>query len=254
METLFIGKNMLFLTEVESTNTYAMHMLRNVNVMEGTVVYTDNQTKGKGQRGASWNSLVASNITASVILKPGFLPVEKSFFLSKITALAVYDLLTDILESSHYDIKIKWPNDILVNSRKIAGILIENTYNQSTLHYSVIGIGINVNQFEFDELNNFATSLRLLAGKPFNRKELLEKLCVYIEKWYFKLMGNKWDEVNTNYLNRLLGLNKKLRFRDLNHVVFEAIIRDVSEEGLLCLEMEDLTMKQFEIKELKFIL
>jgi BirA family biotin operon repressor/biotin-[acetyl-CoA-carboxylase] ligase len=89
MGTLFIGKNTLFLLEVESTNTYAMNMLRNVNAIEGTVVYTDNQTKGKGQRGASWNSETASNITASVILKPQFLSVENSFYLSKISALAV---------------------------------------------------------------------------------------------------------------------------------------------------------------------
>lgn len=254
METLFVGKNMLFLTEVESTNTYAMHMLRNVNVIEGTVVYTDNQTKGKGQRGAVWNSLIASNITASVILKPVFLDVGKSFFLSKITALAVHDLLTDILGNSHYDIKIKWPNDILVNSMKIAGILIENTYNHNHLHYSVIGIGLNVNQAEFDTINHTATSLKLLTGNMFSRDELLEKLCGFIEKWYLKLKSGKLSELNKHYMDNLLGLNQNLRFRNTDGSDFEAKIIHVGENGKLHLQMPDLTVKEFDIKELKFLI
>ena len=128
MQTLFIGKNLLFLHEVESTNTYAMNLLRNVNVIEGTIVYTDNQTKGRGQRGTVWSSNIGQNIISSIILKPTFLSIENSFYLSKITALAIYDVLTDILTSGQYDIKIKWPNDILVNQQKIAGILIETNY------------------------------------------------------------------------------------------------------------------------------
>lgn len=151
METLFIGKNLLFLHEVESTNTYAMNLLRNVNSIEGTVVYTDNQTKGKGQRGALWASKIAQNITASIILKPYFLSIGNTFYLSKISALAVYDVLADILPSGQYDIKIKWPNDILVNQNKISGILIENNFTSTNIQHSVIGIGLNVNQDNFND-------------------------------------------------------------------------------------------------------
>ena len=154
METLFIGKSLLFLHEVESTNTYAMNLLRNVNPMEGTVVYTDNQTKGKGQRGAVWTSKIGQNLTLSVILKPQFLGQNNTFYLSKISALAVYDVLTDILLTSQYDIKIKWPNDILIKHRKVAGILIENSFATNTLQYSIIGVGLNVNQQDFDNMCN----------------------------------------------------------------------------------------------------
>lgn len=133
METLFIGKNLLFLHEVESTNTYAMNLLRNVNAIEGTVVYTDNQTHGKGQRGANWGSEIAQNITASIIIKPHFLNIDNAFYLSKISALAVYDVLTELLPNSHNGIKIKWPNDILVNQQKISGILIENNFTNATI-------------------------------------------------------------------------------------------------------------------------
>lgn len=252
METLFIGKNLLFLTEVESTNTYAMGMLRNVNVMEGTVVHTDHQSRGKGQRGASWNSAVASNITASIILKPGFLKSGESFFLSKISALALYDVLTDVLNSSHYDIKIKWPNDMLVDSKKIAGILIENTYSQQQLQYSVIGIGLNVNQEAFHNLSDIATSLRLLTGSEHDRKEVLEKLCRYLEKWYLMLKSGNASQIREVYLNRLKGMNTSMSFKTPDNREFRAKIVDVDREGKLCLEMPDSRIRRFDIKELRF--
>ena len=118
MNTLFIGKNVLFLPEVESTNTYAINLLRNVNAIEGTLIYTDHQTQGKGQRGTVWSSEIGKNITLSVILQPKFLSIYQSFYLSKITALACYDVLTEILDVSHYDIKIKWPNGKKILSKK----------------------------------------------------------------------------------------------------------------------------------------
>lgn len=252
METLFIGKNLLFLTEVESTNTYAMGMLRNVNVMEGTVVYTDHQSRGKGQRGASWASAIASNITASIILRPSFLEAGESFFLSKISALALYDVLTDVLNSSQYDIKIKWPNDMLVDSKKIAGILIENTYNHQQLQYSVIGIGLNVNQTTFGELSGIATSLKLLTGQQHDREEVMEKLCRYLEKWYLMLKSGNASQIREIYLGRLKGMNTVMSFKTSDNELFRAKIVDVNREGKLCLEMADASVRRFDIKELRF--
>lgn len=253
METLFIGKNLLFLTEVESTNTYAMGLLRNVNSPEGTLVYTDHQTRGKGQRGAVWNSAIASNITASIILRPTFLNDGESFFLSKISALALYDVLTDVLNSSHYDIKIKWPNDMLVDSRKIAGILIENNYHQGRMQHSVIGIGLNVNQADFFELSETATSLRLLSGQAYSRQEVLEKLCRYVEKWYLLLKAGNKRQITDAYLSKLKGLNEVMTFSTPAHgETFEATMVDVSREGLLCLRMTDGHIRSFDIKELRF--
>lgn len=252
METLFIGKNVLFLTEVESTNTYAMGMLRNVNVVEGTVIHTDHQSKGKGQRGATWNSAIASNITASIILKPAFLKSGESFFLSKISALALYDLLTDVLNNSQYDIKIKWPNDMLVDSKKIAGILIENNYNQNLLLHSVIGIGLNVNQAEFHDLSGIATSLKLLTGQQHDRAEVLEKLCRYLEKWYLMLKSGNAAKIREIYLSRLKGMNAVMPFKTPDNETFRAKIVDVDREGKLCLEMPDSSVRRFDIKELRF--
>ncbi len=252
METLFIGKNSLFLHEVESTNTYAMNLLRNVNPIEGTIVYTDNQTHGKGQRGALWTSKIGQNITVSVILKPHFLDLNKSFYLSKISALAVYDVLTDILANSQYDIKIKWPNDILVNQKKIAGILIENNFSQTIIQNSVVGIGLNINQDEFGDFERAATSLKLLLNNSFDRKMVMELFCQKLEKWYLKLKQQKFDIINESYLNSLYGLNQILDFEDVHKIVFKGKIVGVSKDGKLQIENSDLIVKDFDIKELKF--
>lgn len=250
METLFIGKNLLFLLDVESTNTYAMDLLRNVNAIEGTVVYTDNQTNGKGQRGSIWNSQIASNVTASVILKPSFLTINQSFYLSKISALAVYDVLTEILPDSQYGIKIKWPNDILVDKRKIAGILIENNFQTRYIQHSVLGIGLNVNQTEFDGLA-FATSLKTLAGKEFDRSDVLGSLCRHLEKWYLKLKESKFELIDEIYLHRLFGLAEVLPFKDPQDNHFEGKIVGVTIDGKLQLELLNGEEKKYEVKEIK---
>jgi BirA family biotin operon repressor/biotin-[acetyl-CoA-carboxylase] ligase len=253
METLFIGKSLHFLHEVESTNTYAMNLLRNVNPIEGTVIHTDHQTKGKGQRGAVWASKMGQNVTMSVILKPTFLIQNRSFYLSKIAALALYDVLTDIDAKGQYDIKIKWPNDILINQKKIAGILIENNLSDKSFQYSVIGIGFNVNQTEFDGLLN-ATSLSFAFGKNFERLSVMMHIWAKLEKWYLKLKEGRMDLIDETYLKCLLGLNQLLDFEDSNGYRFAAIPKSVTTQGKLILLMPDNEERDFDIKELKFLL
>jgi BirA family biotin operon repressor/biotin-[acetyl-CoA-carboxylase] ligase len=254
MQTLFIGKNLLFLHEVESTNTYAMNLLRNVNVIEGTIVYTDNQTKGRGQRGTVWSSNIGQNIISSIILKPKFLSIENSFYLSKITALAIYDVLTDILTSGQYDIKIKWPNDILVNQQKIAGILIETNIANTAIKEVVIGIGFNVNQMRFDEFERFATSLRLLTANDFDRELILNLLCEKIEKWYLKLKQQKLAFIDTSYLAVLFGMNKQMPFTDSVGNRFEGKIVGVSNNGKLKIQLSNSVEKECDVKEVKFLI
>ncbi len=254
METLFIGKNSLFLHEVESTNTYAMNMLRNVNAVEGTVIYTDNQTNGKGQRGATWTSKIAQNITVSILLKPAFLDINHSFYLSKISALAVYDLLTDILSPSQYDIKIKWPNDILVNRKKIAGILIENNLTAQFIQNAVIGIGFNVNQDDFFEFERTATSLKLLLNKELDRSALMQILFSKLEKWYLILRQQKFDLINDSYLSNLFGLGDIFEFQEQAKAIFKAKTIGVTNQGKLLLELENEQLAEFDVKEIRYLM
>ncbi len=253
MQTLFIGQHLIFLHEVDSTNTYATNLLRNVNIAEGSIISTDNQTQGKGQRGAVWNSEIGSNITVSCILKPHFLSIKNTFYLSKISALAIYDVLTELLPNSQFDIKIKWPNDILVNQKKVAGILIENNFNRDVLQYSVIGIGINVNQMEFKGLQYSATSLKLLTSHIFNKNDVLEKLCQHLEKWYLKLKALKFSEIDEHYINRLFGMNQRCLFSDINNNEFNATIIGIDPTGKLILQHSNGKLYYYEVKEVKLV-
>lgn len=252
MQTLFIGQSLFFLHDVESTNTYASDLLKNVNPPEGAIVYTDNQTKGKGQRGSVWSSEIAKNVTVSIILKPTFLALNHHFYLSKITALALYDVLAQLLASSQYDIKIKWPNDILVDKKKIAGVLIENNVQQHGLQHSIIGIGLNVNQTLFHDLTSLATSLKLITEHEFDRKAVLETICQHLEKWYLKLKANHFEAIDEAYKQRLFKLNESMDFlTPMNDAVFRATITNVTKEGKLELKLENGTLQYFELKEVK---
>jgi len=252
METLFIGTNVIFLPEVDSTNSYAINLLKNVNLPEGTIVHTNNQTSGRGQRGNVWNTLPGSNLTVSLILKPSFLSIKNQFVLYQIAALACYDVMAEMLDSSQFDIKIKWPNDIMIDNKKIAGILIENVVMNNTISYSVVGIGINIKQGEFDLKIN-ATSLELLNHKNYEVQSILKKLCYYFEKYYLLLKNNKLETINQKYLEHFYGKGEWLKF-EINQQLCEMQVKGISNSGLLLLSDKNGKEKEFDIKEAKWIL
>jgi len=251
METLFIGKNIIFLPEMDSTNSYATHLLKNVNLAEGTVIHTTHQTHGKGQRGSTWEAEPERNLTASVVLKPSFLDIKNQFFLYQVVALACYDAMAEILNTGQIDIKIKWPNDILVNGKKIAGILLENTIQNNQITSCIAGIGINVNQEFFSEAIT-ATSLKIITGREFNIGSVLGILCVHLEKRYLALMHSKRTDLKTDYLKQLYGLNQWLRF-DVKGEVKTLEVKGLSDTGLLFLEDESGKEMEVDVKDVKWI-
>ncbi|MBL7933636.1 MAG: biotin--[acetyl-CoA-carboxylase] ligase [Bacteroidia bacterium] len=251
METLFIGKNLIFLPEINSTNSYATNLLKNVKLAEGTVVHTAHQTQGKGQRGSLWIAEHNANVTASVILNPSFLKVENQFFLYIISALACYDTITELLNNSQIDIKIKWPNDILLNQRKVSGILIENNIQNTQIVWSVIGVGINVNQ-EFFESAFKATSLVLTDGKKRFAEDVMKLFCIYLEKFYLMLKGNKTEELKNLYMERLFGLNKWMYF-EINGNSETLLVKGISESGFILLENKEGKTMETDVKQVKWI-
>ena len=251
METLFIGKNTIFLPETESTNSYAIHLLKNVNLVEGTVVHTAHQSHGKGQRGNRWIAEPLSNLCASIVLKPVFLELKNQFFLYQITALACHDTLSEILGPGQYDIKIKWPNDILVNRRKVAGILIENNLQGITINWSVIGIGMNLNQDEFPGLPH-VTSVKMLSGINHSVHSVLAILCRNLEKYYLLLKNGKHELIRQTYLEHLYGLSETLEFR-MDDKVKRLFVKGVSTSGLLHLLDEEGKAIEADVKQLKWI-
>lgn len=251
MNTLFTGQHLIELTETTSTNTHATQLLRQTNLPEGSVVWAHYQTSGRGQQGNTWLAEKGKNLTFSLVIHPNFLSAEKQFYLSKVTSLAVLGMLTEYLPASQYDIQIKWPNDILVNKQKIAGILIESILRGSSLQSSVIGLGLNVNQSGFEEMKRKATSLFVLLGKEFDLKAVLELFCKHFEALYLNLKQNKFDRLNKLYLNNLYRFNEFADYKSGGET-FRAKLIGVEENGLLVLATALNETLKFNFKEVEF--
>lgn len=201
-ETLFIGHPVKMLERVNSTNSYALELIKQSAPAEGYVVWAKEQFAGRGQRGAAWQSEPGSNLTFSIILRPQFLPIAGQFRLTKAIALGIASFVSHCLGDGAH-VKIKWPNDIYVKNCKIAGILIENVLEQSVLKYSVAGIGLNVNQVVFDPSLPNPVSLKLLTGKDFDPEDCLMQLCSFIEKQYLDLRAMEYPQIDGAYYNLL---------------------------------------------------
>ncbi|MCC6370108.1 MAG: biotin--[acetyl-CoA-carboxylase] ligase [Bacteroidia bacterium] len=247
METLFIGKNAVFLPETNSTNSYAIDLLKKVNLPEGTLVYTAHQTNGKGQRGAVWKSEPASNLALSLVLKPGFLELRNQYLLYQVAALACYDTIAALFNNSQFDIKIKWPNDILVNKLKVAGVLIENNLQNNRVNWCIVGVGINVNQEDFEDLPK-ASSIKQLTGILQNLDVALHLFCEQFERYYLALMAEKFDWIKTAYLQRFFGLNQWMNF-EINGNIKQLLVKGLGQSGLLLLQDDKGKEIEVDVKE-----
>ncbi|MCD6069430.1 MAG: biotin--[acetyl-CoA-carboxylase] ligase [Bacteroidetes bacterium] len=253
MDTLFIGTNTIHLSEVDSTNSYANALLKDVKPPEGTLVWADHQTAGKGMRGNVWLAESRSNITASYILYPSFLSATDHFILSKAVALAVHATLTELLNVDNYDIKIKWPNDILINGKKVAGILIENSFREERMQAAVIGIGLNLNQADFAGLSDKATSVYLLTNLQMPREPVLQKISKHLEVMYLQLKQGKIETINELYLKHLLHFAEDADFFDIGKEQhLRGKIVDVQENGTLEILTTEGELRFFDLKEIRF--
>ncbi len=230
--TRFLGKEFIALGSAESTNKTAAELIRSAKAGHGAVILAHEQTAGQGQRGRSWTSVAGQDLTFSVILKPQDLRAEHQFVLSRMVALAVHQLVQDTVKG---EVRIKWPNDVLVERRKIAGILIQNDILGESVSASIIGIGLNVNNRDLNE-DLLATSLALECGHALDRMRLLEVLCQRLEEWYLRL--EQGDVLMEPYTDVLWA---KGRWAELTLDGGNVIARpmDVDHSGRLILELED---------------
>lgn len=230
---MFIGKNVVELDSVDSTNNYSTELVQNNNAFEGTVVVSNQQISGRGQRGNQWESDPFKNLTFSTIVYPRFISVQERFLLTKVASLAVTDFLLSLQLISPDKIKIKWPNDIYVGDKKIAGILIETTLSGSAITAAIIGIGLNVNQDVFKSAVN-PTSLKLETGKTFSLKEILNDFCFFLEGRYLQLKALNFTSIHQDYLDRLYLLNRESFFL-IKGKKEAAVINGVTTDGKLIL-------------------
>ena len=236
--------NIIKLSDVDSTNNYALSLKESKVFKEGLVIISDFQTKGRGQRGNNWESEKGKNLIISVVIELN-ISIEKQFDISKIASFSVMDCLLSLgIES-----KIKWPNDIFIDKHKIAGILIQNVISSNIITHSVIGIGLNVNQLIFDDYTPKATSLKLELSQNFVLEEIQSKLLNSMQNRIKDYRSGADTEVE--YLNALFQKDKVSVFAKKSQK-FNGIIRGVTDRGLLIIEAEN-SIKNFDLKEIKML-
>lgn len=255
--TLFIGKVLHHFDRIDSTNDEAQRMISKGNVIEGTVISTDFQTGGKGQRGNTWESTENLNLLMSLVLRPSFLLVRDQFDINQFVSLALIDLVSSLLPQS--EVSIKWPNDIYIGDKKVAGILIQNILKGSQIDTCIIGIGLNVNQVEFSDLLPNPSSLSLSTGQEktvFDVVEIKFELCSDLEKRYLQVKNNT-QKLRSEYLSNLYAKDEVKSFFDVNQETrFTGMIRDIDETGKLVIEVLtglDEKFKAYNFKEVQIL-
>jgi BirA family transcriptional regulator, biotin operon repressor / biotin---[acetyl-CoA-carboxylase] ligase len=245
-----IGKVVLSFPELDSTNEYALKVLSKTRPIEGTVIITDFQTAGKGQIGSKWESERGKNLTLTCIIYPNFLDLIQQFLLTCIASLSVRQTIASILD--HRDVKIKWPNDILVDQKKICGILIQNSVMAGKIQNSVIGIGINVNQSFFSQDLTFATSLINELNYEIGLENIKTELFSNLTRWYNLLKDNQIELIKNSYTDSLYGREEeKIFLLKSEGKEKPGIIKGIDPRGKLWVEHEG-KEAVYDIKEIQY--
>ena len=241
--------NVIFLNDVGSSNNYANQLIVSKQAVEGTVVLTYNQKEGRGQRGNSWESEAGKNILMSIVLFPGFLATENQFMISKVVSLA----LVEFLRKEIVDVSIKWPNDLYVGNKKIAGILIENGVKGRNLFSSVLGIGLNVNQEKFISDAPNPVSLKQITGKEYELENVADEITDLVFEGYQKLKEGENEYINTQYFETLFRKNTWSKYRK-EGIEFVARIIGIGDFGQLRLEDKNGNVSEYMFKEVEFVI
>lgn len=239
----------IYLPECPSTNLFAMEQLEREDLAEGTYIYTDRQTAGRGQLGNRWESAPYQNITASIVLYPTFLPVQRQFWLNIIAALAVYDFACEYI--GNQGLFIKWANDLLYKSKKLSGILVQTLWQQG-IRAAVVGIGFNVNQLHFEHAPN-AVSLHQITGRYYPLWQMHMNLKSHLMHYYHQLRQGSQDELQARYLSRLWQLHQKARYRD-REGIFEGVVQGIDSYGRLVVEkLNNHQHYTYDVKQIEFL-
>ena len=236
----------LHLPVCQSTNDVLTGLLETGKntINEGFIVSTDFQTAGRGQRSNRWESAPKENLMFSIVLYPRFLPARHAFWLSATVALAVAHALETYLPEVH----VKWPNDLMVNSLKIGGILIENTVSGQNLERAIVGIGLNVNQ---TTLLPSATSLKMERHQDFDKEAVLIEVYSSLMLRYYQLRTQGWEKMRSAYYAKLYKMSTPHNYHLPDGKAFRATLKGVSENGELVLVAAD-GERRYQFKEVGF--
>lgn len=200
-----ITPEIIRLAKVDSTNRYAADLLRNGDVEEGTVIVADKQYAGKGLDKNQWESEPGMNLTLSLVLHPDFLRPEAQFMLTKTISLGVLDFLQELMPGKK-DISIKWPNDIYIGNGKVCGMLISNAIKSEVILWSIVGIGVNINQMKFISDAPNPVSVAKVTGRSYDLGQCLDMLLRSVLERYSQLSSSGNQRIDMDYLRFLYRL------------------------------------------------
>jgi BirA family biotin operon repressor/biotin-[acetyl-CoA-carboxylase] ligase len=234
LRTKFIGKNYYYFEEIDSTNNYS----KTKDFPDGTVIFAEYQTSGKGRKGRRWISSKYKGLYFSIVLKPN---IEISH-LSKFSLLFSYSVFKTLKSFVKSDLKIKWPNDLYLNGKKIAGFLIESSIENNLINKLIVGIGINVNQDIEDfpeDINYIGTSIKIEENREFNRNEIFLKLLSSLEKDYRKFLNDKHLDIK-DIEKHLLWFGENVSIYEDEKFLLSGEIVGLNDDGSLLLKTENM--------------
>lgn len=240
--------NIIKLSAINSTNNYLKELSSRQYVENFTLVTAENQTAGRGQMGAEWSVEPGKNLTFSVLIKDLLLQIDEIFNLNVAVAVSVADALDGLHRS---DISIKWPNDILAGNKKIGGILIENSIKNNGEIYSVVGIGLNVNQKKFDGLSK-ASSLAVLTGREYDKEEIMIAIAENLKRNVAAILNKNTNAIWQKYHRKLYKKDTPMPF-EKDGFRFMGIIKGVSKGGNLIVQLEDDSISEYGLKEVQLL-
>jgi len=239
--------NIIKLSAIASTNSYLKDLARSTNLEDETVVVTTEQTSGRGQRSAVWQSEKGKSLTFSVFKRFSSLSSERHFDLSRVVSLALAKVL---IKFEVPQVSVKWPNDIMSAQKKCTGILIENRLEANHIAHCIVGVGLNVNESSLEGLPH-ATSLFQQTGRTFNLDELLVALSAEIINKLKLLEENLPSQLQEEYESLLFRKDMISVFEDANKERKNGIIRGVTSAGLLQVEHDDDDFQTYDLKEVR---
>lgn len=234
LQTQLLGKNIQYYEEVDSTNNKAKEVAR-LGASEGTIILADKQTLGRGRLGRHWSSPAKVGIWMSIVLRPPLLPYQ----VSQLTLIAGVNMCEAIQEVTGLECKIKWPNDVVVNGKKVCGILTEMSAEMERINHIVVGIGVNVNHKSFPEELPHATSLAIEAKKDYSRRDIIKAFLEKFERDYIQYKENPTlISILPRYEASCITLNNRVRII-MNNEEFIAQAIKIGEQGDLIVRMDN---------------
>lgn len=234
-KTTWAGQNIFYYKEIDSTNIQAKRLGED-GKPHGTLVLADRQSDGRGRRGKTWSSPPNENIYMTLLLRPGFEPAKAPM----LTLVMAHSVAKALKKVTDLDVQIKWPNDIIVQGKKLVGILTEMSTEIEFIHYVIIGVGININLCEFpEEIKSMATSLRMEMGKRIKRAPIIVEIMKQFEQDYEQfLKDGDLSSIQEEYNYLLVNRNREIRVLGVQKP-YKAIACGINRMGELLIQKED---------------